>query len=117
MAPDLKVCDLIGALARLGGKVELLKQLAEYTREDLPQYMARLKTAVAAGHAVDVRQAAHSIKGMVVNFDAAAAANVAQRLEEMGQANDLREADLVVRTLEAEIARLLATLTVELARL
>jgi HPt (histidine-containing phosphotransfer) domain-containing protein len=117
MASDPKICDLPAALARMGGNVALLKQLAEFCREDLPQYLARLKTAVAEGKPADVRHAAHSIKGMVVNFDATAAANAAQSLEQMGLANDLRDAEVVARTLDEEISRLLATLAVELAKM
>jgi two-component system, sensor histidine kinase and response regulator len=117
MSSDSKVCDLPAALARMGGNVVLLKQFAEFCREDLPTYLGRLKTAVAEGNADAIRNAAHSIKGMVVNFDAAAAAAAAQRLEQLGLAKDLREAEIVSQTLEDEIGRLLTTLNVELAKL
>jgi two-component system, sensor histidine kinase and response regulator len=117
MTSDPKVCDLPAALARMGGNVALLKQLAEFCGEDLPMYLARLKTAVAEEKPEAIRHAAHSIKGMVVNFDASAASNIAQRLEQMGLVNDLREAESAARMLEDEIARLLSTLTVELAKM
>lgn len=117
MATDQKVCDLPAALARMGGNVALLKQIAKVCGEDLPQYLARLRTAVAEGRPADVRHAAHSIKGMVVNFDATAAANAALRLEQMGQANNLDGAELVAQSLDDEVSRLLATLAIELPKL
>src|SRR5262249_27754549 len=83
------VCDLSGALLRMGGDAQLLKNLAEFFREDAPQYLDRLRSAADEGNAAGVRQAAHSLHGLVANFGAEAAAQAAWRLEAIGQSGDL----------------------------
>jgi hypothetical protein len=114
---ETKICDLSATLTRMGDNVTLLKQLAEFCREDLPIYLGRLKTAVDAGNSPEVQLAAHSVKGLVVNFNAEPAANAAIRLERMGQSGDLTGAAEAYRELEQQAARLIEVLTVELAQL
>lgn len=114
MEPDRRICDLPAALKRMGGNVKLLQQTAAFCREDIPEYLGHLQEAIAEGNADGVRRAAHSIKGMVVNFDASAAASVAQRVEEMGLSQNLRDVEAVSQQLANEVSRLLATLEAEL---
>ncbi len=116
MKPDAKLCDLSATLTRMGGNVTLLKQLAEFCREDLPQFLARLQAAVAAGDQTELQLAAHSVKGLVVNFNAEAAAVAAMRVEEMGRTGDLTGAAEAVRELEQETTRLMTELACELAK-
>ena len=116
MEPSTKICDLSATLARMGGNATLLKQLAEFCREDLPVYMNKLKAAIAAGSSPDVQQAAHSVKGLVVNFNADPAANAAIRLEQLGQTGQLADADAAYRELEQQTSRLLDALQRELAK-
>jgi len=110
-----KICDLSAALARMGDNVTLLKQLVDFCREDLPMYMARLQAGIEAGNKTEVQLAAHSVKGLVVNFNAEPAANVAIRLERMGQTGELEGALEAFRELERETSRLLAAIDADLA--
>ena len=117
MEPQPKVCDLSKALARMAGDVGLLRQMVVFFREDAPQYLARLKCAVAGGDAVGVQHAAHSLRGMLSMFTAEAAVHVALQLEQMGSAGDLVSAPAQTEELENEMSRMLTTLTAEMAEL
>jgi two-component system sensor histidine kinase/response regulator len=114
--PQPGVCDLSAALARLGGDVGLLREIAEFFRDDAPEFLARLKVAVAAGDCAEVQRAAHSLKGLAVNFDAHSAAQVALRLEEMAQRGEMASATGAARDLEREISRLMVALLPQLER-
>jgi HPt (histidine-containing phosphotransfer) domain-containing protein len=105
------------ALTRMAGDVALLQQMVVFFREDAPEYLARLKTAVAAGDAPGVQHAAHSLRGMLAMFTAEAAMQVASQLEQTGRAGDLACAPAQTIELENEVFRMLTTLTAEMARL
>ena len=113
----MKTCDLSATLARMGDNVSLVQQLAEFCREDLPIYLTRLQVAVATGDKSEIQNAAHSVKGLVVNLNAVSAANAAIRLEQMGQTGDLSGAADALRELEQQIIRLLIELTMEFPKL
>jgi HPt (histidine-containing phosphotransfer) domain-containing protein len=110
-----RICDLSGALARMGGDRELLQKLVEFFCEDAPQYLDRLKAAADERDPAGVQHAAHSLNGLVANFGAEAASRAALRLEEMGHSGDLSSVSEGVRALEEEITRLEATLAREAA--
>jgi HPt (histidine-containing phosphotransfer) domain-containing protein len=117
MKPDRKISDLKAALKRMGGNVTILQQLVEYYREDVPPLIERLRAGIAANNPAEIQQAAHSIKGLVVNFDADSSARAALQLEQMARSRDLIKAPHALDALEKEIARLNADLEVELPKL
>src|SRR5579872_6847548 len=104
MVPDRKLCDMTVALARMGGNEALLRQVIELVRADMPGFLQRLKTGVAAGNATEVERAAHSIQGTVVTFGASSALAAADRVERMGRAGDLSLAPQALEDLEQELA-------------
>ena len=112
-----KICDLPGALARMGGDRELLQKLVEFFREDAPDYLIRLRAAAEQKDAAGVQFAAHSLNGLVSNFGAAAASQAAMRLEVMGRNGDLSSVAEAIVTLEDEILRLHSTLARESGKL
>ncbi len=114
MKPEPKVCDLLGALSRMGGDRPLLKKLVELFQEDGPVYLARLQAAVEEEYAAGLQHAAHSLNGLVANFGAQAASAAALRLEEMGRNGDVSAAAEAMETLEQEIVRLQTSLAREL---
>jgi two-component system sensor histidine kinase/response regulator len=117
MKPDRKICDLKAALKRMGGNVSILRQLVEYYREDVPPLIDRMRAGIVANNPAEVQQAAHSVKGLVVNFDADSSTHAALQLEQMARARDLTKAAQALDNLEKEIARLNADLEVELPKL
>lgn len=117
MPTQLKTYDLSAALKRMGGDVHLLKQVVGFVKVDCPEIMDRLRASAARGDAAGVQIAAHSLKGMVVNFDAQAASQAAIRVEQMGEAGDLSQTPEAIQSLEDELARLWSELESELAGL
>jgi HPt (histidine-containing phosphotransfer) domain-containing protein len=94
------------ALSRVGGDVELLKEIADLFLDDYPKLVAELREAVSAGDATRVERTAHGLKGSVSNFGAQAATNAALSLEKLGRARQLEEAAKVLQTLELALAAL-----------
>ena len=117
MAEQLRVCDLSHALARMGANAQLLRQVAGFFQSDAPQILLRLRTAMAQADARGVQLAAHSIKGLVVNFDAEAAALAAIRVEELARSGDLSSGPEAVDELERQLTRLSDALDQELREL
>jgi len=102
-APE-NVLDLELALSRVGGDKQLLREIAVLFIEECPHAFAEIQVAVAAGEAAKLENAAHALKGSVANFGARDAVAIAFRLEQMGRANDMREAEEMLRKLESALA-------------
>ena len=100
------------ALSRVGGDLELLREIAALFLEECPGALLDLQQAVASGEAVNLEHAAHSLKGSVANFGASAAVAAAFRLEQMGRGGQLAEAPEALRTLEQALSVVCAELSV-----
>ncbi len=94
------------ALSRVGGDVELLKEIADLFLEEYPKVLDELRTAIARGDAKDLERTAHGLKGSVSNFGARTAVEAARTLESMGRAQQLAEVGQVIHTLELALAAL-----------
>ena len=104
--PGIKApVDLAAALRWVDGDRELLTELIEIFLEDCPKKLQELDRAVKEGHANDVRQAAHSLKGMVAGFDAGSAHGLAAEMEDLGKAGDLSKAPDLLSALLHEFTR------------
>ena len=98
------------ALARVGGDVELLREIAVLFIEDCPRAFAEIREAVARGDTAKLENAAHSLKGSVANFGARDAVEAAFRLEQMGRAHEMSNAEQMLRKLENALAAVCAEL-------
>ena len=98
--------DTASALARAGGNVELLKEMAAVFLREVPVLMTDLHQAVAAADARATERAAHKLKGCVGNFTARPAFEAASKLEALGRDGSLSEAEPAYVELEREIQRL-----------
>lgn len=94
------------ALSRVGGDLELLKEIAELFLDEYPKNLADLHEAIAAGDAKGLERAAHGLKGSVATFGADAAVEAAFRLESMGRARQMVEVAQILNTLELALAAL-----------
>jgi two-component system, sensor histidine kinase and response regulator len=94
------------ALSRVGGDIELLKEIAELFVQDYPRVMEELHQAVEQGDAQAVERTAHGLKGSVSTFGARAAMEAARTLENLGRARQIEELHEVLRTLELALAAL-----------
>jgi len=100
------VLDRTIALARVGGDVELLKEIAELFLEEYPRVVNDLHKALEAGDSTAVERAAHGLKGSVANFGARAVEDAAFELEQLGRAQKLAEVSQVLNSLELALAAL-----------
>jgi HPt (histidine-containing phosphotransfer) domain-containing protein len=81
--------DTAATLRRLGDDVELLEQIIQIYLEDAPGLIHTAREACAKGDAVELRRAAHSLKGMMATLSAAPGVNAAFRLEQCAAGGDL----------------------------
>jgi HPt (histidine-containing phosphotransfer) domain-containing protein len=86
---QLRQLDESLALSRVGGDVELLKEVVELFLDDYPSTFEKIKAAVAARNAKDLEHYAHSLKGSVSTFGAGRAFEAAFTLEKQGRSGDL----------------------------
>jgi two-component system sensor histidine kinase/response regulator len=99
------------SLSRVGGDMELLREIAVLFVEDCPRALAEIRDAVERGNSAKLENAAHALKGSVANFGARAAVEAALRLEQMGRAGRLGEAAEMLRALERALSAVCAELT------
>ena len=71
------IVDLDAALERLGGDRELLESIVEMVLESCPSLMAKLCAAVLHRDAKSLEFAAHTLRGLIANFGAATACELA----------------------------------------
>jgi PAS domain S-box-containing protein len=103
---QLQQLDESLALSRVGGDVELLKEVVELFLDDYPSTFEKIKGAVASRDATALEHAAHSLKGSVSTFGANRAFEAAFTLEKQGRSGDLTGAQDGVVQLEQALAAL-----------
>jgi PAS domain S-box-containing protein len=86
---QLQQLDESLALSRVGGDVDLLKEVVELFLDDYPSTFEKIKGAVASRDATALEHAAHSLKGSVSTFGAIRAFDAAFALEKQGRSGDL----------------------------
>jgi two-component system sensor histidine kinase/response regulator len=105
-ANQLAVLDRAIALSRVGGDAELLQEMAQLFLEECPSQLASVRAAVRSRDAKALERSAHSLKGSVGNFGAAAAHQAALALEMLGRRGELDQADRALQELESAFSRL-----------
>jgi two-component system sensor histidine kinase/response regulator len=98
------------ALSRVGGDIELLREIAALFNQDCTRALAEIRDAVERRDATQLENAAHAIKGSVANFGARAAVECAFRLEQMGRSGQFDEAAETMCALERALALVCADL-------
>lgn len=104
------VIDRERALKRMGGDEELLDGLIECFLEDAPELIARLDQSLETGNTNELARAAHSLKGLVANFEAVACRDAAWTVEQLGRNSDLTGAVPKINTLKEHVAALINAL-------
>ncbi len=99
------------ALKTAQGDRMLLKSMTEAALEEIPQLMAAIRQAIAAGDHAGLRLAAHTLKGSVRYFGAKRVGEHAAKLEDMGRKGELADAEAIFAALEGELAQLTAVLS------
>lgn len=94
------------ALSRVGGDLQLLKEIAVLFLEDYPKSLEELHAAAAHGDAKAIERAAHGLKGSVANFGAGAAFEAARSIETAGRSLQIAEIEPMMAKLEQALAAL-----------
>ncbi len=97
--------DRAALLERLGGNEDLLAEIGRLFHESCAPLQEELREALRRGEASRLSRTAHTLKGMLSNLSAAAAARAALRLEGLAQQGDLGGANEALRALEVELGR------------
>lgn len=103
---QIAVLDRAVALERVGGDSELLQEMAQLFLDEYPMQLEAVRAAVRTRDAKALERSAHSLKGSVGNFGAAAAQDAALQLELIGRRGDLREVDQAMGCLENALSSL-----------
>ena len=102
--------DRAEALARVGGDIELLKEIAALFVEDYPRSLDEIRQALAACDAKTIERSAHGLKGAVANFGARAVVDEAYQIEQLGRSHKLDQVPPALAALEQSLASLQAEL-------
>ena len=108
---DEQLMDRATALARVGGDLELLREIAALFLDEYPRSLDDIHKALATGDAKRLEHSAHGLKGSVANFCARSAEDAAFQLEQMGRTQKLDHAPAIVVALEQALALLQAELS------
>jgi CheY-like chemotaxis protein len=103
-------CDVDSFIERVGGDVELAREMAILFIPDAERLIEGIREAVTADNAERLRQEAHALKGAAGNFNATRVVASALELELMGKSGDLARSRTVFATLETDTTHLLAAL-------
>jgi HPt (histidine-containing phosphotransfer) domain-containing protein len=95
---------------RVGGDVELLRDLVTIFCEEYPALLEKLKEAIAQHAFAEVKKISHKLKGSALQFSGKAVAELAAFLEQMGQKQSLDGAPRIFSRLQQEIADLVRSL-------
>jgi HPt (histidine-containing phosphotransfer) domain-containing protein len=98
--------DLDDALDKLGGDQDLLIEVIDTFRQEYPNQLLEIRRSVAAGDGVALSRAAHTLRGSVSIFSAAAAVQAALALELAGREGRLTGTPADLATLEDAVMRL-----------
>jgi signal transduction histidine kinase/CheY-like chemotaxis protein/HPt (histidine-containing phosphotransfer) domain-containing protein len=101
--PNKDVFDLPEAMKAVNGDKELLQEIADLFMKSATDSLAQIREGIVKSDADAIENAAHSLKGSVANFGAKRAFEAAYRLERLGRAGKLMEAETARSELEMEI--------------
>jgi PAS domain S-box-containing protein len=97
------IFDKTVVLARVGGNLKTLRELAGVFQEDCTRLMAEIEEAVRTHDTRKLRPAAHTLRGMVGFFAAAGAMEATVKLETLGPDGDWSCGEAAFATLVEEI--------------
>ena len=97
--------DYNAALARVGGDVDLLKELAGMFMEEYPKLLGQIREGLERQDAASVTSAAHQLKGLLAQFGVEAGRQVAFAVEQPARQGDLSTAGVNCQVLEATMRR------------
>jgi len=107
--------DKDAALGRVGGDIDLLKEIARLFLDDCPRSLTELREAAARNDCSAVERSAHTLKGASANFGATRLVSAALDIEKMGHAGTLDNFVPALVEVESALDALRAELEVMIA--
>jgi len=104
------IIDIDKALARLGGDMNLLVEIAETFLADSGQMLGQISAHLDAQEAVELSRVAHRLKGAVGNFGTCEVYEAALALEQAAEAGDLKLTQQAWTNLNVAMSRLIPVL-------
>ena len=104
------VFDLDAALSPVGGDMDILHRVVQIFLDTHEGLLDKVRQAVNKSDSLALQDAAHALKGSAGNFGAKRTVEVAFKLEQMGQNNNIEGCDSVFKQLELELGKLKLTL-------
>ena len=104
------VFDREAALLRVGGDMDLLREIGALFLEESAPAISDLRTAVSARDPVNIERRAHGLKGSISTFGSGAAFQAALELEQQGRRHDLADVELSMQRFETSLASLCSEL-------
>ncbi|WP_425617356.1 Hpt domain-containing protein [Anatilimnocola sp. NA78] len=113
MAP---IFDYSGSLRRMGNDRGLFQDMIVLLNEDAPQYITAIHQTYSVQDYPSLKRAAHTLKGLVLNFGATRAVSAAIALETLTQTAEREPSEknnipAAIAELEAAVAELQAALS------
>jgi HPt (histidine-containing phosphotransfer) domain-containing protein len=105
-----RAVNLSQLLVRVENDHELLRELVDIFRKDLPCLLQLLQESVAREDMKNVETTSHTLNGMLSALSVTQAAAMASRLEHMGREGRMSELAGVLTLLETELTYLLTEL-------
>jgi HPt (histidine-containing phosphotransfer) domain-containing protein len=103
-------------LTRVEHDRELLRELVDIFKADLPKQMFALRYAISRADLVACERSSHALKGMLLGLTAKRAAAAAARLEQLARARDAEALSSALVALDNEVALLVPELESHLAK-
>jgi CheY-like chemotaxis protein len=103
-------CDVDAFIERVGGDVDLAREMAVLFIPDAIRLVDAIREAVDAADPERLRQEAHALKGAAGNFGAARVVAAAFDLEKMGRGGDLSRSKDVFASLAVDASQLVDAL-------
>jgi HPt (histidine-containing phosphotransfer) domain-containing protein len=99
--------DVVGRLRQLTppGEPDVLTEILRLFLDDVPRRIETLRAATAAGDAIAVQRAAHSLKGSSGNIGARALYDVCRKLDDTAKAGNLVRLQPLVDALADEYTK------------
>jgi two-component system, sensor histidine kinase and response regulator len=91
-------------MARLGNDAALFEEFIGFYREDCPNLLGSLRSAVKERNSEAIHHAAHKLKGLVASLGATDVVASANSLERIGKSRDLADLDPALQKLESDLA-------------
>lgn len=101
-----RVVDKAGALERIGGDEQLLKEIAALFLQEYPTLLDAAREALRTGNSAALERAAHSLKGSASNFGAYPCVEAAFSLERQARGGDLTSSEEGLARLDAQLTLL-----------